>query len=78
MVSRDITERRSSQEALRQRSLLLDLSSEAILAWELDGPIRYWNSGAERLYGYKAEEAVGSCEPRPAQDRVPTIACVRR
>jgi PAS domain S-box-containing protein len=69
MVSRDITERRSSQEALRQRSLLLDLSSEAILAWELDGPIRYWNSGAEKLYGYKAEEAVG----RVSHDLLKTV-----
>ena len=59
MFSRDVSERRNNLESIRQRSLLLDLSSEAILAWELDGPIRYWNSGAERLYGYGVQEAVG-------------------
>ena len=59
LFSRDITDRRKNEEIIRQRSLLLDLSSEAIFAWELDGPIRYWNSGAERLYGYRAEEAIG-------------------
>ena len=60
VFSRDVTDRRRKDEALRQRSLLPDLSSEAIFAWELDGPIRYWNSEAQGLYGYSVEEAVGA------------------
>jgi PAS domain S-box-containing protein len=38
---------------------LLDLSNEAIFAWELNGAIVYWNKGAEKKYGYSCEEAVG-------------------
>jgi two-component system, chemotaxis family, CheB/CheR fusion protein len=38
---------------------MLERSHDAILMWELDGPILYWNRGAELLYGYSSEEAVG-------------------
>jgi PAS domain S-box-containing protein len=38
---------------------LLTLSYEPMLAWRLDGPIEFWNAGAERLYGFTQNEAVG-------------------
>lgn len=38
---------------------LLTLSYEPMLAWRLDGPIEFWNAGAERLYGFARNEAVG-------------------
>ena len=38
---------------------LLTLSYEAMLAWRLDGPIEFWNAGAERLYSFAQNEAVG-------------------
>lgn len=38
---------------------LLNLSSEAIFAWELFGGIIYWNAGAEAMYGYSNNEAIG-------------------
>jgi PAS domain S-box-containing protein len=38
---------------------LLMLSHEPMLAWRLNGPIEFWNVGAERLYGFPANEAVG-------------------
>jgi PAS domain S-box-containing protein len=38
---------------------LLTLSYEPMLAWRLDGPIEFWNAGAERLYGFVQDEAVG-------------------
>jgi PAS domain S-box-containing protein len=38
---------------------LLALSYEAMLAWRFDGPIEFWNAGAERLYGFAQNEAVG-------------------
>src|SRR3954468_4951909 len=45
--------------AFQQQAKLLELSLEPILAWELGGTITYWNAGAESLYGYSAEEAIG-------------------
>jgi PAS domain S-box-containing protein len=38
---------------------LLTLSYEPIIAWRLDGPVEFWNAGAERLYGFAQDEAVG-------------------
>ena len=38
---------------------LLMLSYEPMLAWNLDGAIEFWNAGAERLYGFASDEAVG-------------------
>ena len=58
-IRADITERKRVEESLRLQAYLLDQSYDAILVWELDGSIRYWNRGATVLYGYKKEEAVG-------------------
>jgi len=47
--------RRQSERQAR----MLDQSHDAIFAWELGGPIVYWNRGAERLYGIRPQQAVG-------------------
>jgi PAS domain S-box-containing protein len=59
ILSLDITDRKSSEERLKEQAALLDIASDAILAKDLDGRIVYWNKGAERLYGWSAEEAKG-------------------
>jgi PAS domain S-box-containing protein len=46
-------------EELRARAKLLDLASEAIITRDLQGAITYWNVGAESLYGWSREEALG-------------------
>lgn len=52
--------RREQMEAeLQQHARLLDLSHEPILAWSADGAIRFWNRGAELLYGWTRKEALG-------------------
>jgi len=38
---------------------LMTLSYEPMLAWRLDGPIEFWNAGAERLYGFAQNEVIG-------------------
>jgi PAS domain S-box-containing protein len=38
---------------------LVRLSYEPMLAWRLDGSIEFWNAGAERLYGFALDEAIG-------------------
>ena len=51
----------ADEPALERERLadLLPLSYEPMLAWRLDGPIEFWNAGAERLYGFPQDEAVG-------------------
>ena len=58
-VARDITERNMGKRALAERALLLDLSSDAILIRDATDRIVYWNTGAWKVYGYSAEEAMG-------------------
>ena len=54
------TEELKKSEALfRMRAELLDLASEAIIVRNMDGKIQFWNSGAEKTYGWTREEALG-------------------
>jgi PAS domain S-box-containing protein len=48
-----------TMEMLREQAMLLDTAHDAILVSDLTGTIRYWNHGAQALYGWSAEEAVG-------------------
>jgi PAS domain S-box-containing protein len=50
---------------------LLMLSDEPMLAWRLDGPIEFWNAGAERLYGFPADEAIGCSSHALLQTKFP-------
>jgi PAS domain S-box-containing protein len=60
----------SSERAIHLANLLM-LSYEPMLAWRLDGPIEFWNAGAERLYGYPANEAVGRISHALLQTKFP-------
>jgi PAS domain S-box-containing protein len=42
-----------------EKGTLLDLANDAIFVKSLNGAISYWNQGAERLYGWSKEEAIG-------------------
>jgi PAS domain S-box-containing protein len=46
-------------EELSKRADLLDLASDAIMVRDMEGMIRFWNSGAEDLYGWRREEVLG-------------------
>jgi PAS domain S-box-containing protein len=59
IVFRDITERLRAEEALERLAAIVESSDDAILSKSLDGIIQSWNGGAERLYGYSKQEAVG-------------------
>ena len=48
------------------------LSHEPMFAWRLDGPIEFWNAGAERLYGFSPSEAVGRNSHALLQTKFPT------
>ncbi len=73
----DITERRRGQEAIGRLASIVESAQEAIYSMSLDGTIVTWNFGAEQLYGYSAEEAIGRhfsfIVPPDRSDEVTTI-----
>jgi len=60
----------TSERAERLANLLM-LSYEPMLAWNLDGSIEFWNAGAERLYGFAPNEAVGRISHALLQTKFP-------
>ena len=51
---------KKSEDDLKRHAALLDVSYEAIFSYDYGGGIVSWNQGAERLYGYTSNEAIGS------------------
>ncbi|MEH2124019.1 PAS domain S-box protein [Nostoc sp.] len=58
-LTRDITQQKQAEHKIREQAALLDVSTDAILVRNIHHQILFWNKGAERLYGWKAEEVVG-------------------
>ena len=58
-TARDVTERKLAEEGLRRLAAIVESSDDAIFSKTLDGIVLTWNPGAERLYGYSAEEMIG-------------------
>ncbi|MHB8736628.1 MAG: PAS domain S-box protein, partial [Terriglobales bacterium] len=48
-----------AEEQIREQVALLDLAPDGIVVRDLEDRVRYWNRGAERLYGWTSAEALG-------------------
>lgn len=55
----DITERKKAEEEALYKSAIVESSEDAIISKDLNGIITSWNRGAEKIFGYTADEIVG-------------------
>ncbi|MDP5338301.1 MAG: PAS domain S-box protein, partial [Nodularia sp. (in: cyanobacteria)] len=69
----DISDRKQAQEKITEQAALLNVATDAILVRDFQSKILFWNQGAERIYGWRSEEALGKdpqelcCEKQSAQ-----------
>ncbi|MBW4555603.1 MAG: response regulator [Trichormus sp. ATA11-4-KO1] len=52
-------ERKLAEEKIREQAALLDIATDAICVCDLENHILFWNKGAENLYGWQAQAALG-------------------
>ena len=76
-IVHDVSDRKRSAEIAQRLASIVDSSDDAIISMDLSGVITSWNEGAERLYGYAANELVGlsiaTIVPADRQDEEPDI-----
>ena len=93
VIARDISDRKRAEKAierqaavLREQAQLLDLANDAILVRDMNSTIIFWNHGAEMMYGWAKEEALGKNShtflqtqfPHPLADIEAEIICKGR
>lgn len=77
------TELRQSEERCRRLAEIVESSDDAIISTDLSAIISTWNKGAERLYGYTAEEIIGApistlIPPDRRQEELAILAGIKR
>jgi two-component system, chemotaxis family, CheB/CheR fusion protein len=74
----DITERKQAEEVRLWLSAVVASSIDAIISFSLDLTILSWNAGAQRIFGYSADEAIGQPVSLLSPDRVDEQAALTR
>jgi len=59
MMLRLRSEKERAEAEIRKQAALIDLSPDGIIVRELEGTITFWSKGAEKMYGWTREEAIG-------------------
>ncbi len=54
----ELRDRKLAEQKIRQQAALLEIATDAIFVRDLEHRIRFWNRGAERLYGWRAEDVM--------------------
>ncbi|MBO0716981.1 MAG: PAS domain S-box protein [Rhizobiales bacterium] len=70
-IERESSPVEAGSEHAERLASLLTLSYEPMFVWRLNGPIEFWNTGAERLYGFAPEEAIGHSSHALLQTKFP-------
>ena len=68
-IARDITDRKRTEETLREQMQVLNLAQ--VMVRDLEGRIVLWNAGAEKLYGFSQQEALGRVSHELLQTQFP-------
>jgi PAS domain S-box-containing protein len=79
----DVTDRRRAEEDQQRLAAVVETSDDAIIGKDLNGIITSWNQGAERIYGYRADEAIGQpiwiiAAPAQREEMTDILARLRR
>ena len=83
LLRQEIAQRRRAEEANATFAAIVEHSSDAIVGQKLDGTIVTWNQGAEKIFGYTADEACGRsvsflAPPERGDETVRIVQAIKR